>query len=262
MLLRRVIEHVKSQSWVAIGIDLVIVVVGVFIGIQVSNWNGDIENRRVAAGYVERLKVDLQLEIDFLNRGRDYIAVTRNYSALALDAYASEDRDPGIDFLVDLYQASQSINLILERGTYDELLATGRIIHIRNEKLRSIFSNHYGRFAGRNATFVDRSDYRQLLRQNMAHTVQAAVRTNCGDVFGQTEENVSYLTLPASCDVELNLPDELVTTEVRLLLQNDAVRKELRFHLSVLDSKLNSIQAGLVTAEETIRAIEQSGDGS
>ena len=39
MLLRRVIAHVRRQEWTAIGIDLVIVVVGVFIGIQVANWN-------------------------------------------------------------------------------------------------------------------------------------------------------------------------------------------------------------------------------
>jgi len=39
MLLRRVIEHVKHQNWTAVALDFVIVVMGVFIGIQVSNWN-------------------------------------------------------------------------------------------------------------------------------------------------------------------------------------------------------------------------------
>jgi hypothetical protein len=39
MLLRRVIAHFRQQEWTAIVIDLVIVVTGVFIGIQVSNWN-------------------------------------------------------------------------------------------------------------------------------------------------------------------------------------------------------------------------------
>lgn len=39
MLLRRVIEHVKAQNWTAVALDFVIVVVGVFIGIQVANWN-------------------------------------------------------------------------------------------------------------------------------------------------------------------------------------------------------------------------------
>ena len=39
MRLRRINEHVKTQNWFAVGLDFVIVVVGVFIGIQVSNWN-------------------------------------------------------------------------------------------------------------------------------------------------------------------------------------------------------------------------------
>ncbi|GJL92642.1 hypothetical protein [Hyphococcus sp.] len=39
MLLRRVIEHLRTQNWTAVGLDFVIVGVGVFIGLQVSNWN-------------------------------------------------------------------------------------------------------------------------------------------------------------------------------------------------------------------------------
>ncbi|MEL6568824.1 MAG: DUF6090 family protein [Pseudomonadota bacterium] len=39
MLLRRITKHVKEQNWFAVGIDFVIVVIGVVIGIQVSNWN-------------------------------------------------------------------------------------------------------------------------------------------------------------------------------------------------------------------------------
>ncbi|GJL92749.1 hypothetical protein [Hyphococcus sp.] len=39
MILRRVIEHVKHQNWTAIALDFVIVVMGVFMGIQLGNWN-------------------------------------------------------------------------------------------------------------------------------------------------------------------------------------------------------------------------------
>ena len=39
MLLRRISKHVKDQNWFAVIIDFLIVVVGVFIGIQVSNQN-------------------------------------------------------------------------------------------------------------------------------------------------------------------------------------------------------------------------------
>jgi hypothetical protein len=39
MLLRRITEHIRTQNWFAVGIDFLIVVVGVYIGIQVANWN-------------------------------------------------------------------------------------------------------------------------------------------------------------------------------------------------------------------------------
>jgi hypothetical protein len=39
MILRRVIKHFRNQEWTAIFLDFLIVVVGVFVGLQVSNWN-------------------------------------------------------------------------------------------------------------------------------------------------------------------------------------------------------------------------------
>lgn len=48
MSLRRVVQHFRKLEWTAIAIDLLIVIVGVFIGIQVSNWNVEREaNQRV-----------------------------------------------------------------------------------------------------------------------------------------------------------------------------------------------------------------------
>lgn len=37
--LRRVIEHVRDHNRTTIGIDFVIVVFGMLVGIQVANWN-------------------------------------------------------------------------------------------------------------------------------------------------------------------------------------------------------------------------------
>ena len=54
MILRRVTQHVKGENWFAVGLDFVIVVVGVFIGIQVANWNeARLENiRKTSIGYL------------------------------------------------------------------------------------------------------------------------------------------------------------------------------------------------------------------
>ncbi|MGK2924785.1 MAG: hypothetical protein ACSLE2_04120 [Lysobacterales bacterium] len=47
MILRRVIAHFRNQEWTAIALDFVIVVVGVFVGIQVANWNEERKTRMV-----------------------------------------------------------------------------------------------------------------------------------------------------------------------------------------------------------------------
>ena len=39
MLLRRISKHVKDPNWFAIALDFVIVVVGILIAFQITNWN-------------------------------------------------------------------------------------------------------------------------------------------------------------------------------------------------------------------------------
>ena len=52
MLLRRVIEHVRGQNWTAITFDFLIVVVGVYLGIQAQSWNVERENRIIERQYL------------------------------------------------------------------------------------------------------------------------------------------------------------------------------------------------------------------
>lgn len=73
MLFRSISEHVKNQNWVAVAIDFLIVVIGVFIGIQVANWNEARRASDMEKGYLIRLHEDFsesiatsQETIDFL----------------------------------------------------------------------------------------------------------------------------------------------------------------------------------------------------
>lgn len=45
MILRSLNKHVKDQNWFAVGLDFLIVVFGVFIGLQVGNWNDAVRDR-------------------------------------------------------------------------------------------------------------------------------------------------------------------------------------------------------------------------
>ncbi len=63
MILRRVAEHIKQQHWTGVIIELVIVVLGVFIGMQVSNWNEDRANRSSEARHLDEIAEDLRADV-------------------------------------------------------------------------------------------------------------------------------------------------------------------------------------------------------
>ena len=56
MLLRRITKHVKEQNWFAVGLDFIIVVAGILIAFQITNWNED----RAAQAKLDRVEEVLQ----------------------------------------------------------------------------------------------------------------------------------------------------------------------------------------------------------
>ncbi|MEQ8935430.1 MAG: hypothetical protein RIE56_06535 [Amphiplicatus sp.] len=60
MILRRVIAHFRKQEWTAIALDFLIVVVGVFVGLQVSNWNETRSTARAREQIIQALVTDLR----------------------------------------------------------------------------------------------------------------------------------------------------------------------------------------------------------
>jgi hypothetical protein len=63
MLLRKITNHVTDQNWFAVFIDFIIVVVGVFIGIQVANWNETQNNKKGLVSSLERLSIEVTQNI-------------------------------------------------------------------------------------------------------------------------------------------------------------------------------------------------------
>jgi hypothetical protein len=138
MILRRVIEHVRDQNWTAIGIDFLIVVIGVFVGIQVSNWNASLIERREAHDFMQRLEDDVQLSIKLTGSSIDFMTENARYADLALarlracDLPAS-DRD---DFATGLYRLGKVTPSRFVRTTFDELRESGKLRLVRSHALR------------------------------------------------------------------------------------------------------------------------------
>jgi hypothetical protein len=68
MILRRLIENIRRQAWTAIVIEFVIVVIGIFVGLQVNNWNAERANRALEATHLEHLAKDIRGDIAEIDR--------------------------------------------------------------------------------------------------------------------------------------------------------------------------------------------------
>ncbi|MEL6996361.1 MAG: hypothetical protein AAGK67_17185 [Pseudomonadota bacterium] len=79
MIFRRIKAHVEKENWFAVGIDFFIVVIGVFIGIQVANWNEARSNKVGLSGSLERLDREAAHNIDLIEK------VLANYEDAAAD---------------------------------------------------------------------------------------------------------------------------------------------------------------------------------
>ena len=85
MILRRVIAHFRKQEWTAIAIDFLIVVLGVFVGLQVNNWNETREKRARAEILSQRLNDDFGIDLWVASSLLDYNRTVYENALLALD---------------------------------------------------------------------------------------------------------------------------------------------------------------------------------
>lgn len=60
MIKRRLGERLKQQDWVGVTIELALVMVGVFLGIQVANWNDQRRERALERAYETRIAQDVR----------------------------------------------------------------------------------------------------------------------------------------------------------------------------------------------------------
>ncbi len=144
MLLRRISKHVTEQNWFAVFIDFLIVVVGVFIGIQVANWNETIYEQKKEQLITERLKLDFD---GLLIKADDALTFhQRNLDGLqtVIETVASGELLPAEieSFKQGLRFSYTHVNSIGRSSTYSEILSSGQLNLIRSEVLRKALNSY------------------------------------------------------------------------------------------------------------------------
>jgi len=231
-------EHVRKLGWPAIGIELVIVVVGVFIGMQVSNWNVEREARQRGAMFAERLKADLREEAWYYQLQIEYSRDVLANAERAVDALSGRLNDSNEALLISAYRATQYKQKARRRATYDELVSTGTLGLIKSQTLRNTALQVYNFPTLDNVAREGmQSRYREAFRMALPNDVQRALGSNCGDRFvraGDYEGLGDLIDYPC----RTGLSTDVIEDAVKRLRANEALIPLLRLRIADLETRL------------------------
>jgi len=135
MILRRLAEAFRKQDWFTVAVEILIVVIGVFIGLQVNNWNTARVERADSRIILERLEQDFEQILD-----RSDLTLAKHASNLAaVGRLIHGVRNKQFDEETLLQDMTDATSLSSPPGTsttFTQLVSSGRLELIRSHDLR------------------------------------------------------------------------------------------------------------------------------
>jgi uncharacterized protein DUF6090 len=235
MLFRRLSAHLKAQNWFAVGLDFFIVVFGVFMGLQVQNWNEARADQSREASYLSNLAKDVRSDIieidDILHVATVRMSaldrlVTRSTGEELPDGFASargrieiekfppySDDDPRTIGIALFILSTLDGN----RSAYDTIISTGGIGVIRDVDLVRDIQDYY--------SLVDKVRHFEVsLEENRVRLVDAEQRAGISPVDETPADELAKL-FGESASLTAAVKNYWLYTNRHLKLMNDLRRE-------------------------------------
>lgn len=258
MVIRRIRDHVATHDWFAVAVDVGIVVLGVFLGTQVNNWNQDRLDRQEGHDYRLRLIADLDDNAADMDDRRAYYSDVRDHARSALAAIAEPSASTDAKFLIDAYEASQIGPRKEKRFTYDEMLTRGALQWVGDAKLREQISNYYIGVETGGFTLNAIPPYREHIRAAMPTVAQDAIRRDCPEKIYFTSSGAGRAQLAQHCTT-LRLAPELATAAAATLRAEPGLQKELTRLIADYEVKIGLVHA-MIADRARLRALLAAAD--
>lgn len=243
MILQRLATSIRKQDWFTVAVETLIVVFGVFIGLQVNNWNEARSESERIANQLASFRTELVL-------ARDDFAEAQAYLQDRIDGVATlrHRLEQGGDFpagefnpLVVSALRGGALNIAF-RG-YEELTATGAISKIADERVRDLLHEWDTQL-----TFINNSDV--VLEDTRANLIIPAILQ--GTILGnalQADDRYTDLTVAERFEFDIE--------EIRANRELDGA---LAIRQLQAKQQLNSLNEFIEITETLIIALGE-GDG-
>lgn len=256
MFLRRLTSSFKEQHWTTIFIELIIVIVGVFIGTQVSNWNQARLEKAQTQRMLDQLVPELRAELEFFSGSERYYQTSRHYADQTLAAWNGDNGTSDNDFVIAAYQATQINGIGINPDSWSLTFGGDQLRNIADPQTR------------RDLEIVLTADYtpvefnavatpfRQHVRQIIPIELQDDIRRACGDRNVKGHYGIYLIVLPPKCDLQID-PAKAAATAAALRAHPELVG-ELRWHLAAVATYLANAEILAIPMRDLLHKLSAS----
>lgn len=247
----RISDLRASLDWQKMIGETIIVVVGVFLGIQASNWNDERLERAETSQVLRGLKPELTSMIENFRSLYAYYETTRAYGTTAFAGWRNDSTISDRDFVIAAYQASQNSWTGINGGSWSAIFGSDRLRNLEDQELReelaALMTTDFG--------VIEKeifSEYRENVRKVIPEDIQDAIRDQCGD---RRVGTLGFVTLPKNCALELS--EERYAIAARELRGHPELVGQLRWHFAAVATYLSNIRNLERIATGVLKRIEQ-----
>ena len=254
MQLKRITQGLRNRDWSSVAMEIFIVVVGVIIALQVSNWNEERKDAQRAEGYLLRMQNELRADADRLATMTS-LWKSVNAEGRAAIAHAEQGtlhQGSAWKTLRAYYQASQIWPYRMDDTTFQELRASGEFGLIRDPLLRAGISRHYAGNAGGAIAevFGVVPPYREQVRGMTPWAIQEYIWAEC---YASATDSQQLVDCPAP------VTEQEALAVLQQFGQSPELLRNLRFWISTNGLAI-TLSAGLQREADALAdTIEQRG---
>lgn len=169
MLLRRVTLHIKDQNWFAVAVDFAIVVFGVFIGLQVANWNDKQSSKAELRVSLESLDKEVSQNMGVIEKVLTHFEESSQDLTQGREALDACDYSPEGQAALErsLYDFTQDVQPNFVTIALDQLASQGGYQELLSVKFKESFRSYAGQLNEEYEQLT--SHYENMWRHHVNH---------------------------------------------------------------------------------------------